>query len=83
MAQVIKTGNIVTPPAPKVTERKSTAVRIGRGDAPDEGLARPASMASGRPILGHMVKVKRDSLATVLGGRPYSREKRSVRCRGL
>jgi hypothetical protein len=61
-----RTGTIVTPTNPVVTDRKSTACRIGKGDAPDNGLARPASMATGTSIVGKQNKVTRDSLATEL-----------------
>jgi hypothetical protein len=66
MAQIIKTGNIVTPAKPLVTQRKSATVKIGNGDAPDYGLARPQSMTTGTAVTGFQKKVTRNSLATEL-----------------
>jgi hypothetical protein len=60
----IGSSTVVTPAQPLVTARKSVTVKIGNGDAPAPALAAPASMATGTAIVGHMVKVRRESLAT-------------------
>lgn len=61
-----RTGNIVTPNVARVTARRGITVKIGNGDAPDYGLARPQSMTTGTAILGATQKVRRESLATDL-----------------
>lgn len=66
MAHVIKTGNIVTPPAPKVTARKSVTVKIGNGDAPDVGGVRTQSMTTFSSVVGYEVKAPRQNLATTI-----------------
>lgn len=57
-------ANIMVPADPKVTARKSTSVKIGNGDAPDLGLARPQSMTTNSAITGYAVKARRENLAT-------------------
>lgn len=61
-----RSGNIVCPPTHKATERKGITVKIGNGDAPDWGLARPQSMTTGTSILGTTRKVPRQNLATTI-----------------
>lgn len=61
-----RSGNIVTPNVARVTARRGITVKMGNGDAPDWGLARPQSMTTGTAILGATHKVRRESLATDL-----------------
>lgn len=67
-APTFRTGNIVTPADPKVTDRKSASVKMGRDDAPM--TMNETCMATGTHYtsLG-VIKAQRDSLATEIAKR--------------
>jgi hypothetical protein len=67
-APAFRTGTIVTPPSPKVTQRKSVTVKMGRDNAPLTMNETVMSSGTHYTSLG-IVKQPRESLATEIAKR--------------